>query len=160
VTGWIHTRIAVRIDYPELVEIERASDFCHAWEEKDIQWANRQRDHVLIVAEVDGRTVGYLFYRIHLDRYEVKRLIVHPAYRRRGVGGWLLAHVWQKIRPDGKRDRVIIDVPETNMTACLFLRSQGFLALQVLRDEYGGEDEYRFVLWPLEQARARIRIAE
>jgi ribosomal-protein-alanine N-acetyltransferase len=67
-------------------------------------------------------------------------LVVHPEWRRQGVGLALLGRLTKKLRQAD--DRIQSTVPEGNLAAQLLLREGGFKAVRVLRGYYGEEDGY------------------
>lgn len=100
------------------------------------------------VAEVDEQVVGFVMCRVRPShggparRFELKHLVVASAWRRRGIASRLLRRFDDRLRPG---DRVRAVVPESNLTAQLFLRAAGFRALRVLRGRFGDEDGYLLV---------------
>ena len=67
-------------------------------------------------------------------------LVVHPEWRRRGVGLALIGRLARKLRHED--DRLQATVPEGNLDAQLLLRAAGFKAVRVLRGYFGEEDGY------------------
>jgi len=67
-------------------------------------------------------------------------LVVHPEWRRRGVGLALLGRLAKKLRHAD--DRIHSTVPESNLGAQLMLRAGGYKAVRVLRGYFGDEDGY------------------
>lgn len=67
-------------------------------------------------------------------------LVVHPEWRRRGVGLSLIGRLAKKLRHED--DRLQTTVPEGNLGAQLLLREGGFKAVRVLRGYFGEEDGY------------------
>jgi ribosomal-protein-alanine N-acetyltransferase len=63
--------------------------------------------------------------------------------RRRGIGRALLRKLADKLTPTG-RQRIQLEVRETNLSAQLFFKSLGFRAIAILRDFYedSAEDAY------------------
>ncbi|HMF12539.1 MAG TPA: GNAT family N-acetyltransferase [Gemmataceae bacterium] len=67
-------------------------------------------------------------------------LVVHPEWRRRGVGLALLGRLAKKLRHAD--DRIQSTIPESNLGAQLLLRAGGYKAVRVLRGYFGEEDGY------------------
>ena len=84
----------------------------------------------VVVAEVEGRTVGFAA----LDGGLLTHLYVHPGIQRRGVGSALLARV-QTLRPDGFR----LWVFQRNTDARRFYERRG-LSLVKVTDGAGNEE--------------------
>ena len=60
--------------------------------------AARQRDGLILVAQANGRFIGSVFAAPKSGSLYVTRLAVLPAWRRRGVGGALMAAVEREAR--------------------------------------------------------------
>jgi ribosomal-protein-alanine N-acetyltransferase len=81
---------------------------------------------------------------------------VHADFQRRGVGSRMCTKLISKLSTQ-RRDRITLEVRETNLAAQLFFRQTGFRALAVLRDFYEDtvEDaylmQYRFANQEAEQ---------
>jgi ribosomal-protein-alanine N-acetyltransferase len=73
----------------------------------------------------------------------VLNFAVLRSHRRLGVGAQMMAKLTAKLAPD-RRNRIVLEVRETNLAAQLFFRSLGFRAVSVLRDFYQdtAEDAY------------------
>jgi ribosomal protein S18 acetylase RimI-like enzyme len=67
-------------------------------------------------------------------------LVVHPDWRRRGVGLALIGRLTKKLRHAD--DRIQTTVPDSNLPAQLLLREAGFMAVRVLRGYFGEDDGY------------------
>jgi len=94
-----------------------------------------------MVSEKAGVVLGYMVYEILSDRYELLRLAVAAKHQGKGVGRQLVERLTRKRT---RRRFVSANVRESNLPAQKFLRSLGFLAVRVLRGEFGSEDGYRF----------------
>lgn len=103
-------------------------------------WARHDPDDAL-VAELDGRLVGYLTLgrptslpsNAHV--WQVQGLAVHPDARRRGVARALLRAGVQEARARGAR-RVTLRVLGTNPSAQALYASEGFEVEGVQRGEF------------------------
>jgi ribosomal-protein-alanine N-acetyltransferase len=98
----------------------------------------RQPNCVSRVVECDKSVVGFIIYELHVGRYEVLHMAVHPQHRRRGVGTMLLQELITRTGPNRKWVHVV--VPEANMPMLSLLRSTGFLASGVSREFFGVDD--------------------
>src|SRR5262249_48242285 len=120
------------------------------------------------IAEVADQIIGYVIYTVqnvptedseensksihspyagphsHISEQPLNlvllHLVVHPDWRRRGVGLSLLGRLTKKLRH--LEDRVQTTVPENNLPAQLLLRAAGYKAVRVLRGYFGEEDGY------------------
>ncbi|MBM3998060.1 MAG: ribosomal-protein-alanine N-acetyltransferase [Planctomycetes bacterium] len=151
----------IRRDMPEVTAIESAS-FEFPWSEDDFVRCLRQRNCIGMVAESEERIVGFMIYELHRSRLHVLNFAVNPACRRRGVGGKMIQKLTGKLTTE-RRDRILLEVRETNLSAQLFFRDLGFRAISVLRDFYDDtvEDaylmQYRHVDPAAAEASQRIR---
>lgn len=137
-----HIRWMIRRDMPEVLAIEDVS-FEFPWSEEDFIRCLRQRNCIGMVSEHDERIVGFMIYELHRNRLHVLNFAVHGDYRRQGVGLKMIGKLISKLSPQ-RRDRIMLEVRETNLAAQLFFRNVGFRAISVLRDFYDdtAEDAY------------------
>jgi len=152
---YVHIRWMIRRDMPEVLSIENAS-FEFAWSEEDFIRCLRQRNCIGMVAEHDERIVGFMIYELHRNRLHLLNFAVHADDQRRGVGSRMITKLISKLSTQ-RRDRITLEVRETNLAAQLFFRQMGFRAVAVLRDFYEDtvEDaylmQYRFANQDAEQ---------
>lgn len=81
------------------------------------------------VAKLDGAVVGaYRLRRLAATRFLLAALGVHPPYRGRGAGHWLLGHALGVAESKGGRSVVACaaDCPRAQR----FLRQRGFVAME------------------------------
>jgi ribosomal-protein-alanine N-acetyltransferase len=139
---YVHIRWMIRRDMPEVLRIEEQS-FEFPWSEEDFIRCLRQRNCIGMVAEHDESIVGFMIYELHKNRLHVLNFSVHEDYRRCGVGEQMLGKLITKLSHQ-RRNRIMLEVRETNLDAQLFFRKMGFRAISVLRDFYDDtiEDAY------------------
>lgn len=137
-----HVRWMIRRDMPEVMAIESES-FEFPWSEDDFIRCLRQRNCIGMVAEHDEKVIGFNIYELHTSRLHVLNVAVDCQYRRRGVGRQMLDKIVSKLSRD-RRNRVLLEVRETNVPAQMFFKAQQFRAVSVLRDFYEdtAEDAY------------------
>ena len=138
----VHIRWMIRRDMPEVLQTEQES-FEFSWTEEDFLRCLRQRNCIGMVAEQGEKVVGFMIYELHKNRLHILNFAVHPSWRRLGVGAQMVAKLISKLSSH-RRTRITLEVRETNLTAQLFFRSQGFKAVRVLRAFYedSGEDAF------------------
>jgi ribosomal-protein-alanine N-acetyltransferase len=139
-----HIRWMIRRDMPEVLDIENRS-FEFAWTEEDFVRHLRQRNCIGMVAEHDERVVGFMIYELHKNRLHILNFAVHSDFRRRGVASGMIRKLVGKLSPQ-RRNRITLEIRETNLAAQLFFREAGFRAISVLREFYedSPEDAYLF----------------
>jgi [ribosomal protein S18]-alanine N-acetyltransferase len=132
-----------RKDMPAVLEIERQS-FEFPWSEDDFIRCLRYPRCIGMVVESDGRVVGFMMYALYKFRLHLLTLAVHRDFRRRGVGTRLMQKLFGKLSYQ-RRNRIVLEVRETNLSAQMFFREMGFRAVSVLRDFYEEttEDAYQ-----------------
>jgi ribosomal-protein-alanine N-acetyltransferase len=82
----------------------------------------------------DGTDVGYALAHVAGDVADLDRIAVAEAWRRRDVGGALLAAVRRRVA--GLADRLLLEVAETNAPALAFYRRAGFAEIARRRRYY------------------------
>jgi ribosomal-protein-alanine N-acetyltransferase len=140
----VHIRWMIRRDMPEVLAIEEES-FEFPWLEEDFIRCLRQRNCIGMVAEYEDRVVGFMIYELHKNRIHVLNFAVGPEYRRRGVGSQMVAKLIAKLSAQ-RRNRIILEVRETNLPAQLFFRENDFRAISVLRAYYEDTPEDAYLM--------------
>jgi len=137
-----HIRWMIRRDMPDVLAIE-AECFEFAWTEDDFIRCLRQRNCIGMVAECEDRVVGYMIYELHKHRLHILNVAVARDFQRRGVGATMIQKLLGKLTQE-RRNRIILEVRETNLEAQLFFKSLQFKAVSVLKDFYedATEDAY------------------
>lgn len=132
----------IRRNMPTVLAIENAS-FEFAWSEEEFTRCLRQRNCIGMVAELNDEVVGFMIYELHKNRLHLLNFAVAFPHRRTGVGTAMVDKLIGKLSSD-RRNRITLDVRETNLSAQLFFKSLGFKATGVLRGFYkdSPEDAY------------------
>lgn len=138
----IHVRWMIRRDMPEVMRIEGES-FEFPWSEEDFTRCLRQRNCIGMVAEYSDSVVAFMIYELHRARLHMLNFAVLRSHRRLGIGSQMMHKLAAKLAPE-RRERIVLEVRETNLPAQLFFRSLGFRAVSVLKDFYQdtAEDAY------------------
>jgi ribosomal protein S18 acetylase RimI-like enzyme len=148
----------------ELLRVEGQSP-APGWGLREFLAAFQAGGAAAVVAELDGRLVGFALYRVlpppagaggllellrrcplwaggaPPPRYrELLRVSVLPDWRRQGVGRALLREMHRGTRRGGGCIRTV--VPEGNLPVQLLLRDAGYKAVRILRGHFGSEDGY------------------
>lgn len=140
----VHIRWMIRRDMPDVLGIETNS-FEFPWTEEDFIRCLRQRNCIGMVAEYDERVVGFMIYELHKDQLHVLNFAVRPDVRRRGVGDQMVQKLIGKLSQQ-RRNKVVLEIRETNLAAQVFFRNLGFRATTVLRDYYDDTTEDAYVM--------------
>lgn len=140
----VHIRWMIRRDMPEVLRIETGS-FEFPWCEDDFIRCLRQRNCIGMVAEYDERVVGFMIYELHKNRLHILNFAVLSEFRRRGVGQSMVRKLVGKLSQQ-RRNRIMLEIRETNLAAQLFFRDGGFRAISVLRDFYDDTTEDAYLM--------------
>jgi [ribosomal protein S18]-alanine N-acetyltransferase len=147
----VQIRWMIRRDMAEVLAIEGQSFEFH-WTEEDFLCCLRQRNCIGMVAEHDGRVVGFMIYELFKTQLHVLNFAVSPAARRLGVGAQMIEKLINKLSQQ-RRKQITLHVRETNLPAQLFFQRYGFRAVCVLRDHYKDTSEDAYVMqYTLEEA--------
>jgi ribosomal-protein-alanine N-acetyltransferase len=128
----------------EVLDIEQRN-FEFSWTEEDFIRCLRQRNCIGMVAEYDERVVGFMIYELHKNRLHILNFAVCPDFQRRGVGRAMVRKLVGKLSPQ-RRNRILLEIRETNLGAQLFFRDEGFRAISVLRDFYDDTTEDAYLM--------------
>lgn len=169
----VDIRWMIRLDMPRVLEIERDS-FEYFWDEQDFLDCLRLKNCIGMVATTGDRilpngdsefgtaseTRGFMIYELRKARLRILNFAVAPEVRRESVGKQMIAKLIFKLSQQ-RRTEIAVDVREGNLAAQMFFASQGFRAVNVLRDYYSqnGEAAYRMV-YRLGQVHERIERLE
>ena len=131
-------------DIENVIAIERAS-FQFPWstrfflDELQVDCARS------ILAEVEGRIVGYVLFWFLPEEIDIHNIAVHPDFRRQGIGRLLLEQVVDAARRQ-ERLRVTLDVRFSNAPAQNLYRSFGFVIRGLRKGYYSDNGEDALVM--------------
>jgi len=140
----VHIRWMIRRDMPEVLDIEGQS-FEFPWSEEDFICCLRQRNCIGMVSEFEEQVVAFMIYELHKTRLHILNFAVDPAFRRKSVGQSMMEKLISKLSHQ-RRNRILLEVRETNLAAQMFFREQGFRATSVLRDFYDDTTEDAYLM--------------
>jgi len=129
---------------PEVLEIEQQA-FEFPWSEDDFLRCLRQRNCIGMVAEFEERVVGFMIYELHKTRLHVLNFAVRRDIRRRGVGSSMIQKLVSKLSQQ-RRNRILLEVRETNLPAQLFFRRLNFRAVSIMREFWMDSEEDAIVM--------------
>ncbi len=150
----VNIRWMVRRDMPKVLSIDRES-FGNPWSEEDFISALRQTNCIGMVAEHGLTVVGFMVYELHKTRLHVLNFAVNKKCRRRGVGEQMISKLVSKLSCE-RRNRIVLEVRETNLDAQLFFQAMGFRAVAVVRDFYHDTTEDAYTMQYLHTADAAL----
>ncbi len=140
----VHIRWMIRRDMPSVLMIENNS-FEFAWTEDEFIRCLRQRNCIGMVCELDDEIVGFMIYELHKNRLHILNFAVSAEFRRSGIGSQMIDKLLGKLSYE-RRNRIMLEVRETNLNAQLFFRDCGFKAISVLRDFYHDSTEDAYLM--------------
>ena len=140
----MHVRWMIRRDMNEVLGIEQEA-FEFPWSDEDFTRCLRQRNCIGMVAEIADSVVAFMIYELHRSRLHMLNVAVARSHRRLGIGTQMMRKLAGKLSPD-RRDRIVLEVRERNLPAQLFLRTQGFRAVTVLKDFYQDTTEDAYLM--------------
>jgi ribosomal-protein-alanine N-acetyltransferase len=74
-----------------------------------------------MVAEHNERVVGFMIYELHKNRLHILNFAVHEQMRRRRIGTQMVRKLASKLSCE-RRNRLMLEIRETNLSAQLFFR--------------------------------------
>ena len=146
----IRFRPMTTADMDEIMVIERGS-YRFPWSQgfflQELQVACARS----ILAEVDGKIVGYVLYWLLPGTIDIHNLATHLDFRRRGIARLLLSRVLGQAT-EQSISRVTLEVRKSNLPAQKLYESMGFISTGV-RKEYYSDDGEDALAMTLELAR-------
>ena len=142
----IRCRPMTTADLDEIMLIERSS-YRFPWSQgfflQELQVACARS----ILAEVDGKIVGYVLYWLLPGTIDIHNLATHVDFRRRGIARLLLDQVFSQASAQSI-SRVTLEVRKSNLPAQKLYESIGFSTTGVRKGYYcdDGEDALAMTL--------------
>ena len=130
----VNIRWLVSRDMEEVLNIEQES-FEFPWSEDDYLRCLRSRNCIGMVADYRGQVVGYMIYELGKNKIQLLNMATATEYRRCAVATQMVAKLIGKLSLQ-RRNRITLEIRETNLPAQLFFRSAGFRATQILKNYY------------------------
>ncbi len=140
----VHIRWMIRRDMTAVLEIEK-QNFEFPWSEDDFIRCLRQRNCIGMVAEREEEVVGFMIYELHKNRLHILNFAVADSHKRCSIGQSMVSKLVGKLSND-RRNRIMLEVRETNLEAQLFFKQLGFRAVSVLHDFYEDSTEDAYLM--------------
>lgn len=139
-----HIRWMIRSDMEQVLQIENES-FDFAWSEEAFIRVLRQRNCIGMVNEIDNHVAGFMVYELYENRIHLVNFCVKNDLRRTGVGTEMMEKLVSKLSQQ-RRNRIMLEVRETNLAGQCFFKRMGFRAISVLRGFYEETDEDAYLM--------------
>ncbi len=144
----IRIRLANKDDLSILLELEKICIKEETFHEKQCKYLLLKAKSLVFVALIDDKIVGsaVILLRKHVSNARIYILNVHPAFRRRGIGGMLLDTALKFLKEKSFK-KVTIETGINNRAALNLYMSRGFTVDKILNKYYkSGEDAKHLVL--------------
>lgn len=99
-----------------------------------------------IVAEVDGRVVGYNGVWIIIDEAHITNIAVHSEFRRQGIGEMLLEGA-MKLATELGAKKLTLEVRVSNHPAQTMYKKKGFQYGGIRKNYYTDNQEDAQIMW-------------
>lgn len=124
----------------ELAEIAASSDFCAKWSGADFKSEIDNKFARIYTALCGKEIVGFAAFRLCAEEGELTNFAVKARYRRRGVGGMLLAKCIESASAEGVR-RITLEVSEANGAAIALYERFNFKTVSVRKKFYNNSQD-------------------
>jgi len=100
---------------------------------------HKRDPELFLVAELDGKIVGYVIGAQIEDWGHIVSLAVHPDYRRRGIGESLLKNIEERLIKRRVK-LLLLEVAVSNKPAINLYLKHGYQPVRILKKYYEVED--------------------
>ncbi|MFZ5649502.1 MAG: ribosomal protein S18-alanine N-acetyltransferase [Bacillota bacterium] len=130
----------------QVLSIELKS-FPAPWSYRAFQFEVTENDFAsYIVAQIDGRIVGYAGMWMVLDEAHITNVAVHPDYRGAGHGRSLMTELLGRAAVLGAV-KITLEVRVSNTVARELYKSLGFVERGIRRKYYSDNNEDAIIMW-------------
>lgn len=124
----------------DVYEIEKIC-FSNPWSKEDLERQIDTETSHFLVADMDGRAVGYMGLQIFAGEGYVTNVAVLPEYRGRGIAKALIA---EQMKND--MEFITLEVRESNTPAIHLYKKSGFETVGVRPDFYADPTENAVIM--------------
>lgn len=124
----------------ELAEIAASSDFCAKWSGADFKSEIDNKFARIYTALCGKEIVGFAAFRLCAEEGELTNFAVKARYRRRGVGGMLLAKCIESASAEGVK-RLTLEVNAANCAAIALYEKFKFKTVNVRKKFYNNSQD-------------------
>ena len=140
----VNVRWMVRRDLAAVIAIEHETyDF--PWQEEDFMNCLKQRNCIGMVAEDQGRIVGFMIYENPGNQFHLLNIATAREHKRQGVARQMVQKLVEKLISQ-RRNKICAIIRETNLDTLLFFRSVGFQATTILKNYFESSCDDAYVM--------------
>ena len=140
----VQVRWMVRRDFSQVLAIEQAC-FEFPWTDEEFRRCLQQPNCLCLVAEHEGRIVGFVVYETPKNRIFIANIAVAPEFQRHNIARQMIQKLVSKMLQQ-HRHKIIIEIRETNLPALICFRALGFRVSTILKNFYENQNEDAYVL--------------
>jgi len=140
----VQVRWMVRRDFAHVLAIEQEC-FEFPWTAEEFLQCLQQPNCLGMVAEHEGRIVGFVIYETPKSRIFVTNIATDPEYQRHGIARQMIQKLVTKMIYQ-RRHKIGIEIRETNLPALLCFRALGFRTALIRKNFYEDQSEDAYVL--------------
>lgn len=129
---------------PQVARLERLC-FCDPWSEKSIASELQNPLSLWLVAQEDGRVLGYVGSQTVLDESDMMNVAVDPEFRRQGIARALIEALIAALAEGGSRC-LRLEVRVSNESARSLYERMGFRKLGLRKNYYQNPREDALIL--------------
>ncbi len=146
--GEIKIRRMRKEDIPRASHIERLS-FPNPWSSNIFSVELEKKDFAFYyIMEYQHSLVAYGGYWKIRNEAHLVTIAVHPSFRRKGLGGQLLQHLFGEIEKQSL-DKITLEVRSSNSAAQKFYQEFGFKRIAIRPQYYIDTNEDAIVYWKI-----------
>ena len=139
-------RPAEERDVHEVAELDKLC-FNVPWSEKSFRSEITENDRAIyLVADLDGKIIGYAGIWVILDEGHITNVAVHPEYRRQHLGTTIVDTLLKSAELNGVIAETL-EVRRSNMGAIKLYSSFGFVQEGVRIGYYEDNNEDALIMW-------------
>lgn len=139
-------RKAEKKDIKEVAALDRLC-FSMPWSEETIRQEIMENNIALyIVAEIEGKVVGYAGMWLIVDEGHITNVAVHPVFRRKHIGQGIVSVLLAHSEEAGTK-RQTLEVRKSNNAAIELYSKFDFLPVGIRKEYYEDNGEDALIMW-------------
>ena len=140
----VQVRWLVRKDFVQVLAIEQEC-FEFPWTAEEFLLCLQQPNCLGMVAEHEGRIVGFVIYETPKNRICITNIATDPKFQRHGIARQMIQKLVAKMIYQRRR-KIGIEIRETNLPALVCFRALGFRTAVIRKNFYEEQSEDAYVL--------------